>query len=213
MLERDEFLAEIKDRLEQAQQQAKSQYDKTHRHVEFQVGDWVLWRLLHRPTASLNDTRGRGKLGQRYFGPYRVLERIGSVAYRLQLPVGARLHGVFHVGLLKPFIGEPPEQVKPLPPIHHGRACSEPEKVLRGRLARGTYELLVQWKGADATAASLVPLFEFRSLYPTFQLVLELELLQQERDVMHGKVYMRRKKKAQAPSAVPDGEQLANKSG
>jgi len=77
MLERDEFLAEIKDRLEQAQQQAKSQYDKTHRHVEFQVGDWVLLRLLHRPTASLNDTRGRGKLGQRYFGPYRVLERIG----------------------------------------------------------------------------------------------------------------------------------------
>ena len=31
--------------------------------------------------------------------------------------------------------------------------------------------------------------------------------------VMHGKVYMRHKKKAQAPSAVPDGEQLANKSG
>jgi len=31
--------------------------------------------------------------------------------------------------------------------------------------------------------------------------------------VVHGKVYMRCKKKAQAPSAVPDGEQLANKSG
>ena len=122
------------------------------------------------------------------------------------------MHDVFHVGLLKPFIGEPPEQVKPLPPIHHGHACSEPEKVLRGRLARGTYELLVQWKGADATAASWVPLSEFRSLCPTFQLEDEL-LLQQERDVKHGKVYMRRKKKAQAPSAVPDGEQLANKSG
>lgn len=51
MVERDEFLLEIRDRLEQAQQYAKLQYDKSHRQVLFQVGDWVLLRLLHRPTA------------------------------------------------------------------------------------------------------------------------------------------------------------------
>jgi hypothetical protein len=119
---------------------------------------------------------------------------------------------LFHVGLLKPFIGEPPEQVRPLPLVHHGRFCSEPERVLRGRLARGTYELLVQWKGADATAASWVSLSELCSLYPAFQLEDEL-LLQGGRDVMHGKVYVRRKKKEQAPSAVPDGDCLANQSG
>ena len=136
----------------------------------------MLLRLLHRPMASLTDTRGRGKLGPRYYGPYKVLEKIGSVAYRLQLPAGARLHDVFHVGLLKPFVGDPPEQIKPLPPIHHGRACIEPDKVLRGRLARGTYELLVQWKGLDASAASWVPLSEFRCLYPAFQLEDELLL-------------------------------------
>lgn len=82
----------------------------------------------------------------------------------------------FHVGLLKPFVGEPPERLHQLPPVRHGRACVEPDKVLRGRLARGTYELLVQWKNSDSSAASWVPLSEFRQLYPTFQ---EDELLLQ----------------------------------
>jgi len=54
MLEMDEFLAEIKDRLEQAQQYSKQQYDKKHRELSFEVGQWVWLRLLHRPMASLN---------------------------------------------------------------------------------------------------------------------------------------------------------------
>jgi len=51
MLERDEFLVEIRDRLEQAQQFAKQQYDKTHRLVVFKVGDWV-WLRLHQCLAA-----------------------------------------------------------------------------------------------------------------------------------------------------------------
>lgn len=176
MLERDEFLVEIRGRLEQAQQHAKSQYDKKHRPLEFKVGDWVLMRLLHWPTASLVDTRGRGKLGPRFYGSFQVLDKVGAVAYRIQLPSGARLHDVFHVGLLKPFVGTPLVTVPPLPPSRHGQICMEPETVVKGRLARGVYELLVQWKNAEAAAASWVPLTEFRRLYPTFQLEDELLL-------------------------------------
>jgi hypothetical protein len=53
-----------------------------------------------------------------------VIGRIGEVAYRLQLPDGACIHDVFHVGVLKPFRGTPPSAAPALPPLRHGRRCS-----------------------------------------------------------------------------------------
>jgi hypothetical protein len=72
------------------------------------------------------------------------------VAYKLQLPTGARIHDVFHVGLLKPFHGDPPTQPPVLPPLQHGRVVVQPEAVLKSRMARGHREVLVCWAGAPA---------------------------------------------------------------
>jgi hypothetical protein len=77
-----------------------------------------------------------------------------------------------------------------LPPVHHGRACAEPETVLHGRIARGRRELLVQWKGLQAAAATWTDLAEFRHLYSAFQLEDE------GRDVMIGIRYQRRRRRA-----------------
>jgi hypothetical protein len=74
------------------------------------------------------------------------------------------------VGLLKPFKGEPPTKTSVLPPIHHGRACAELEAVLRGRMARGCRELLMQWKGLPMADVTWTDWEELRCLYPTFQL-------------------------------------------
>jgi transposase InsO family protein len=190
--DRDEFLAEVKDRLEQAQQHYKAVYDRSHRPVEFVPGQWVWLRLLHRPVASLQVT-GRGKLGPKFFGPYQVLQRVGDVAYKLSLPAGARIHDVFHVGLLKPFHGDPPEQLPVLPPLQNGRVLVAPEKVLKGRIARGRQQLLVRWKGAPAAESAWVELEDFVQQYPDFQLEDEL-LLQGGRDVMYGSTFGRRQR-------------------
>ena len=189
--DRDEFLAEVRARLLQAQEHARRFYDAKHRALEFAVGDWVLLRLL-RHTQSAAPGR-KGKLGPKFAGPFRVLERINEVAYRLELPGGARIHDVFHVGLLKAFRGTAPDAPPALPPLRHGRPLLQPKRVLRSRLSRGAWQVLVQWANLPAADATWEPVDDFRAAYPTFQL--EDELFPEDgRDVMVGNVYKRRDK-------------------
>jgi hypothetical protein len=77
---RDEFLVEIDDRLEQAQQHYKLHYDRKHCDIEFQVGDWVWLHLLHHPIASLS-IQGRSRLDPCFFRPFQVLAHVSDIAY------------------------------------------------------------------------------------------------------------------------------------
>lgn len=69
------------------------------------MGDRVLLklRLYHQIQLA---KRLSNKLARRYYGPFLILERIGKVAYRVELPSDSKLHPLFHVSLLKPFRGE-----------------------------------------------------------------------------------------------------------
>jgi hypothetical protein len=137
LYERDIFLQDAQERLLQAQEQAKLFYDARHTPMEFGDGDWVWVKLLHRPVASL-PAQSKGKLAPRFYGPYKILERIGDATYRVELSAGARIHNVFHVGVLKAFHGTPPTDAPALPPMLHGRVLPTPAAVLRSRSARGT---------------------------------------------------------------------------
>ena len=102
---------------------------------------------------------------------------------------------MFHVGLLKKFEGTPPTAMVPLPPIHHGRALPVPAKVLRARLNRGTWEVLISWQGQPAADATWVTVQEFKASYPDFQLEDELFVGQEGNviDSFIGRTYHRRR--------------------
>ena len=68
--------------------------------MEFRVGDMVLLKVS--PWKGVIRFRKRGKLGPRFIGPFRVLARVGRVAYRLDLPVElSQIHNTFHVSQLR----------------------------------------------------------------------------------------------------------------
>ena len=83
-----------------AQSRQKTYVDKQRRPLQFEVGDHVYLKVS--PMRGVHRFGVRGKLAPRYVGPYKILARCGSVAYRIQLPdILSAVHNVFHVSQLK----------------------------------------------------------------------------------------------------------------
>ncbi|QRW24326.1 Retrotransposable element Tf2 protein [Rhizoctonia solani] len=122
---------EVKAALSMSQERMKHFYDQRHREEEeIQVGNKV-W-LSHQ---NISTDRPSIKLSHKKLGPYLVIEKIGSHAYKLQLPHTMRIHPVFHINLLTKFHPDP-----------HGR---DPPNL----------HLLLQkkWKGYDEGSNSWEP--------------------------------------------------------
>ncbi|MCO5600239.1 hypothetical protein L7F22_054349 [Adiantum nelumboides] len=110
----DEAYRKIKLALEKAQSKQKKAVDRHPRELVFSLGDWV---FLCFEKARLRKMKGNErlfpKLGMRYYGPFQVCNKINDVAYRLKLPEGWKIHHAFHVSLLRPFVGDVPEDMVP----------------------------------------------------------------------------------------------------
>jgi hypothetical protein len=98
--EAEERVAEIREKLKAAQSRQKSYADKKRREVSFSPGDFAYLKVS--PIRGTQRFQVHGKLAPRYIGPYKVLKRVGAVAYRLELPEEmSDIHPVFHVSQLR----------------------------------------------------------------------------------------------------------------
>jgi hypothetical protein len=62
--------------------------------VLLKLQPYIQSSVAHRPCP---------KISFKYFGPYTILERMGTATYKLQLPTNSQIHSVFHVSQLKSF--------------------------------------------------------------------------------------------------------------
>ncbi|KAJ9558118.1 hypothetical protein OSB04_012733 [Centaurea solstitialis] len=95
----------VQEKLKVARDRQKSYADNRRKPLEFQVGDKVLLKVS--PWKGLIRFGKKGKLSPRFVGPFKVVERIGPVAYRLDLPIElSSIHDTFHVSNLKKCLSE-----------------------------------------------------------------------------------------------------------
>jgi hypothetical protein len=146
-------LVMAKKALAAAQSRQKDQHDKGRKEQILEVGQQV---LLNARNLKFKNSKGR-KLMPQWLGPFKVTERIGLLAYRLQLPPTLPVHDVFHTSLLRPFHSDGRYQPPPLPVAVAGELEYLVEEVIAHRGEGRLRRYLVKWTGYGAEHNSWEP--------------------------------------------------------
>ncbi|GKD79554.1 putative reverse transcriptase domain-containing protein, partial [Tanacetum coccineum] len=105
--ETTEKIIQIKQRIQAARDRQKSYADLKRKPMEFQVGDRVMLKVS--PWKGVLRFGKRGKLNPIYFGPFKVLEKVGAIAYKHEFSQElSRVHNTFHVSNLKKCYADEP---------------------------------------------------------------------------------------------------------
>ncbi|KAK1424318.1 hypothetical protein QVD17_19645 [Tagetes erecta] len=149
----------VQARLKAAQDRQKSYMDKRRRPIEFQVGDFVMLKVS--PWKGVIRFRKRGKLSPRFIGPFKIIARVGQVAYRLELSDElSGIHNTFHVSYLRKCLTDETAYV-PLDEIeidsklnYVARPITILDRKVKNLINKYVVQVKVKWehrKGSDTT--------------------------------------------------------------
>lgn len=171
---REEVIDMMKFHLLRAQNRMKQYADSRRSDRVFQIGDHVYLKLQPYRQHSLKGRHIPHKLSPRFYGPFLVQDRVGSLAYKLDLPPGAAIHNVFHVSQLK--LCPNPSYVSTALPQYLSDVgkTKEPEMILEKKMVnrqnKAVTKVLVQWKGLPAQQATWEFYQDFIAKFPHFQI-------------------------------------------
>nr|GEW43428.1 putative reverse transcriptase domain-containing protein [Tanacetum cinerariifolium] len=169
--ETTEKIVQIKKRMQAARDRQKSYADLKRKPMEFQVGDKLMLNVS--PWKGVVHFGKRGKLNPRYVGPFKVLERVRDVAYKVNLPKELiRVHNTFHVSNLKKCHANEPLAV-PLDGLHFDDKLHFVEELVEimdrevKRLNRSQIPLVkVRWNSKRGPEFTWEREDQFRKKYP-----------------------------------------------
>ena len=144
--------------------------DKKRVDRSFAMGDWVYLRLQPYKQSSIQSKKF-GKLAPHFYGPYQVVQKVGEVSYKLDLPAGSQIHPVFHVSNLKAKLGAqvvprpalPAMTVDQIPNLEPVAILATRSHQLRSRLIT---QVLVQWQDESKDDATWESLFVLQQKFP-----------------------------------------------
>ena len=123
--------------------------------------------------------RPNQKLSLRFFGPYKIIQRVGDVAYKLELPSACRIHPVFHVSQLKIAAGATASSQSGTPVTDDLELDAKPHDILNIRQPpTGVDEILVAWDGLDPADTTWEDRKIFFAAYPFAHLEDKVKVLE-----------------------------------
>ena len=161
----------VRDNLKIARDRQKSYANNRRRDLQFEIGDRVFLKIS--PWKGVLRFRKRGKLSLRYIGPYEIVTKVGSVAYKLNLPPElSRIYDTLHVSMLRNYIPDPSHVLIEQPvQLKENFTCEETplqivdlkEQVLRSKVIP---LVKVLWKNHEREAATWEPEAQTCRQYP-----------------------------------------------
>lgn len=166
-----EHTTRLRNHLLRAHNRFKKKADRDRTERSFNVGDQVLLKLQPYAQSTVANRPCR-KLAYKFFGPFPVVQKFGSLAYKLELLAEARIHPVFHVSQLKPFTPDYTPVFSDLPrPPDLTTTDTAPVAILERRMMKKgsvpVVQVLVQWDHHPPDAATWEDYEVLRARFPS----------------------------------------------